>query len=252
MRSWKLPKRDLPTKEGFVSRAEDERWVEMNAEDFKNLLGYCADNYFKDKRYWLIEGKPSMTMYYVNGIVDLMGREKVAEMIYEGKKYLRQKGFEGLFLSGVVTEPINVDGLGFDALTGYNFLPDFSANADFIQDYKVLSNKRVSDWKKIKEVSSLPYIPSISAGWDATPRGEKVKDIFSEQVFPWKPIVVNNAPENFQEFLRKGIEFSKDNLNMVNICAWNEWGEGSYLEPDAKRGFALLEKVRETRQRLYL
>lgn len=91
MWAWKLPKRDLPVKEGHVFKSEDERWVETNPEDFKNLLDYCSENYFQDDRYWKIEGKPYLTMYYVGGFINNMGKEKFAEMIHEGKEHMKKK-----------------------------------------------------------------------------------------------------------------------------------------------------------------
>ena len=252
MWAWKLPKRDLPAYKGYVSKKEDERWIETSTEDFKNILDYCIDNYFNDKRYQYIDDKPVITMYYLGGLINNMGKEAFGEMLHEGKKYMKEKGFKGLFLSGVVTEPIDVFGLELDALTGYNFLADFKSQ-ELIQDYNKLSKERVKEWSKIKEKGKLPYIPSISAGWDTTPRGERVDNIYEQTEFPWAPIITNDTSENFGKFLREGIEFAKkEQYKIVNICAWNEWSEGAYLEPDTKNEFGYLNQIKAIKQELNL
>jgi hypothetical protein len=57
----------------------------------------------------------------------------------------------------------------------------------------------------------------------------------------------NNTPENF----RKALQMTKEKLltdpngpRILNINCWNEWTEGSYLEPDTIHGMAYLEAIR--------
>ena len=57
----------------------------------------------------------------------------------------------------------------------------------------------------------------------------------------------NNTPEKF----KKALEMTKAKLDLrkgnkiFNINCWNEWTEGSYLEPDTVNGMAYLEGIRD-------
>jgi hypothetical protein len=58
----------------------------------------------------------------------------------------------------------------------------------------------------------------------------------------------NNTPANF----KAALQLTKDKLladpdgpRILNINCWNEWTEGSYLEPDEVNGMGYLEAVKE-------
>ena len=60
---------------------------------------------------------------------------------------------------------------------------------------------------------------------------------------------IDSSPKSFATWLRHlcRLEAEKDDeLRMVCINAWNEWGEGAYLEPDARYGYAYLDAMYET------
>lgn len=79
--------------------------------------------------------------------------------------------------------------------------------------------------------------PGTMTGWDNTPRMRDKGHVFlgSEAVhfYFW----LSNAMHFANKFL-------PNNLQIVFINAWNEWGEGAFLEPDFDSGLSKLNCVR--------
>ncbi|MDR2037081.1 MAG: glycoside hydrolase family 99-like domain-containing protein [Bacteroidales bacterium] len=66
--------------------------------------------------------------------------------------------------------------------------------------------------------------------------------------YPYSNTIGNNTPENFKTVLqmtKDKLLSEPDGLRILNINCWNEWTEGSYLEPDTKTGMAYLNAVRD-------
>ena len=58
-------------------------------------------------------------------------------------------------------------------------------------------------------------------------------------------ITRGSTPKKFGEYLSKSILLSqKEGNEYLFINAWNEWGEGNYLEPDMKHGYDYLKQVK--------
>ncbi len=60
-------------------------------------------------------------------------------------------------------------------------------------------------------------------------------------------VIVNNTPENFETTLRmtkERLEADPNGPRVITINCWNEWTEGSYLEPDTVNGYGYLEAVK--------
>jgi hypothetical protein len=226
----------------------DGRVVSTSADDFARMLDALERDYFSRPGYLTKDGAPVLQVYSVDDLLQDLG-DAAAAVLAEGAARLRRRGYAGLHLVGVVHRASPwlpaAAALGFTSLTSYVFLPDWAGPC--VQSYPDLSMRREEDWLAIGACASVPYSPSVAAGWDSSARG-RWQPIDPAAPYPWSPVVVDATAEAFRRHLLSGARHAPDGL--LRIASWNEWSEGHYLEPDADRGAALLEAVRSVREEL--
>ena len=73
-----------------------------------------------------------------------------------------------------------------------------------------------------------------NSGFDDTPRrGSQAR------------MICNSTPEKFKYYFKKLYRLCcENNKELLLLTAWNEWGEGAYLEPDEENGLAYLEALK--------
>ena len=108
------------------------------------------------------------------------------------------------------------------------------------QDYIQWGEDAMSLQNKWDSILTIPYFPNVTIGWDNTPRypGKGIESV----------VHYNNSPESFAAYLLKAKEYTDahpEQARLIIINAWNEWVEGSYLEPDMKWGYGYLEAVKK-------
>ena len=106
---------------------------------------------------------------------------------------------------------------------------------------------RVDYWTKTATNFGVPYIPNVTMGWDSSPRADQSQR-FDNSGYPFMNTIKDNTPENFRTALKLAKQRLLDEptgLRILNLNCWNEWTEGSYLEPDTVHGMAYLDAIRE-------
>ncbi|WP_223937169.1 glycoside hydrolase family 99-like domain-containing protein [Arthrobacter sp. StoSoilB5] len=101
------------------------------------------------------------------------------------------------------------------------------------------------EWETLTARFDVPYLPNVTLGWDPSPRTVQ-SDRFDPRLGdPHTSIISAATPENFGLALDNARAFvEKTKVPLATINAWNEWTEGSHLEPDTLHGAGHLKQIR--------
>jgi len=218
--------------------------------------------YFKHPSYWLVEGKPYFSIYEMSQFLDSFGsieNARAALDAFRGK--VRAAGFPGLHINAIVWGEPNLPGgktppgwpklcrdLALDSLTSYTWVHHGALNNDTfpVSDYSWGRRKYLSFWARARTDYPIPYFPNAMVNWDNSPRAAANAD-WSRPAGPVvNSVVTGNTPAAFKESLeiiKRRLLATSVQPKIITINAWNEWPEGSCLEPMPQYGYGYLEAV---------
>lgn len=203
--------------------------------------------YFCDSRYIKIDGKPVLVIYRIN----MFEKERAKKLLNNFRKIARDNGFPDLYimLTNAFSFHDDVTEWGADALVEY---PPHVIWDGELDDYEVSGylnphfNGRILDASSfikskayLRKPESFNYYRSALVSWDNTARKTSSNGM----------IIRGLHPGTFKVWLNDIIAESKQihlkSNDIVFINSWNEWAEGSHLEPDLRYGYAYLQAVKE-------
>ncbi|TSA29833.1 MAG: DUF642 domain-containing protein [Verrucomicrobiaceae bacterium] len=230
----------------------------VTPENFEKICDHLIKDYFSHPSYWKIDGKPYFSFYDLTKLLDNFGSvEATRAALDKFREKVKAAGFPGLHLNAVAwgqpvlpSEKVPVDSaklvrdLGFDSVTSYVWIHHALLPAQQT-DYNVVRDAYFKYWDKADKMFGVPYFPNVTMGWDPSPRCDQ-SDKFDASGYPFTNTIANNTPERFRaalEMTKKRLLANPNGPRILNINCWNEWTEGSYLEPDTKNGLKYLEAV---------
>jgi hypothetical protein len=234
--------------------------AKISPKRYDEICDALIKDYFTKSNYWLIDGKAYFSIYDVQKFVEGFGS---LEATKDAMNRLREKavvaGLKGVHwnlvawgrpILPVENPPANtaelIRQLGFDSATSYVWI--HHAELPEVQtDYNYVRDTYLAHWEQIKKEYDVPYFPNVTMGWDSSPRCD-LSDEWGNWGYPFMNTIGNNTPENFKVALQKTKErllADPDGPRILNINCWNEWTEGSYLEPEALTGMAYLEAIKD-------
>ncbi len=214
-------------------------------KEWKEHFDYLLQ-FFQDERYIKVDNKPMLLIYRTENIPN------VNEMCQYWEKLAIQNEFDGIYLVETLNSFQNAPFVEkssalveFEPMyTGSQFISTKKKIMDKIYNFlfcKGLKTRSYDDiWNLIinREYQTFEkkkiFLGSF-IDWDNTARKGKKGLLFR-----------NMSSEKFKHYF--GIQVKKakqNNSEYLFINAWNEWAEGTYLEPDKKHGFTYLQAIRD-------
>lgn len=194
--------------------------------------------YFRDERYITIDKKPVLIIYRANII------PKIKKMAKIWRAEAVKMGFKGLYIvSSQTFGATTPDEFGFDASIEF---PPHTSNSNEISDQLEFINPEyegnVFNYETVVKTSVTKPEPdydlyrTLMLGWDNTARKQNDSHTFTNfttyKFQQWFSHTVNDIHNN-----------TKYKNKLVFINAWNEWAEGTHLEPDREFGYASLNAL---------
>ncbi|MCF7977243.1 MAG: glycoside hydrolase family 99-like domain-containing protein [Chromatiaceae bacterium] len=211
-------------------------------EDDLALFAQLA-SLFTDSRYITVGKRPLVLVYRPQ---DLPDPRATAE---RWREYAKSKDLPDPYLVNVhsFAQPVDPRSIGFDAAV--EFPPHQFPRTDVSDQISLLNSEfsgHLLDYKACvteaqrRSSARWPFelYPGVMAAWDNTARRLGDATVF-----------VGATPDTYADWLRAASErarsFADPSKRMVFINAWNEWAEGTYLEPDRRLGYAYLRRTRK-------
>lgn len=198
--------------------------------------------YFFDNRYIRKDNKPVYIIFNYS--------EEIAKMCDYWQELAMKDGFNGILFIFRYREnyhiPLKENVFRYEPLfSGWSGIPPLSVRlknrirklfgkngGPQIYSYDVIWNDILNNARAACEKE---VFPGAFVTYDDTPR-RGCRGI----------VVKHSTPEKFKNYLSQLLEIvGKQNKDYVFLTAWNEWGEGAYLEPDTMNGMDYLKAIRE-------
>lgn len=201
---------------------------------------------FRDKRYIRVENRPLFVIWQPEQIPSFQ------EFKDTWNRLALENGLSEFYFVGFAYGAKKIketEDLGLDALCVDYMFDAFLNKKNFFNIYK----RKVLKFFRIPKPLKLPYhqyvkycvkqfessgeqiLPCVVSNYDHSPRSKGGACVLTKQ-----------SPSEFVYFLEKVIQLCsrhKPERNLVFVKAWNEWGEGNYLEPDMEFGDEYIQSM---------
>lgn len=240
----------------WFGQDEEVIWRQQygNEDSWRAHYEYCS-LFFKDKRYFKIDGAPVYAIYKALDV------PRIEDMIERWNCWAREDGFTGVYFVKTLGTKESARLGPFNGMVrrepNYTLAHDETIEERFVRYARTVFLSRVNKyflmpfgtgilmltasydkiWRKIlaRPIAGRATFLGAFVDWDSSPRKQ-----YNSLVM--KGVTIEKFRRFFGDLYRKAVE---SQTPVIVINAWNEWGEGAYLEPDQNSKYGYLEAIKE-------
>ncbi len=209
---------------------------------FGNLVPFWIEYYFKDPRYFRLNGRPVMSILNPGNFFSIFeGNARNDEAVLSGIQKFRDMCIEAgvgdpilmintTALNNTYEDIDRWDKMGLEGFSKYNYgiYGNLESHKEYLNTYK----------EHNKDNSTLEIFPALCTGfngvWDSSGRGYE------------------STPKEYKSFLEwmkdeylPSLPKSKFEKRVMVAATWDEFGEGTIICPTQKYGFGHLDAIRD-------
>lgn len=214
-------------------------------EDMRNVARYWVDNYFHMPEYYRIDDKPVVMIWSPAGIRrDLGGKDGGKRALTIARRVAQAAGYKGIFFIAMKwpeasTNPDDIRPLaadGYDMTSIYHYMHHGGKAEDPRNfPFQLVADSSYPFWKARLKADVLPFLPNLSTGWDSRPWHSDRATVIS-----------GRTVELFRNICKDARRFADETgIKRMTLAPLNEWGEGSYAEPNKEFGFGMYDALRD-------
>jgi hypothetical protein len=232
-------------------------WANHNKEprtlqEWDALVDYWIAHHLGSREYVHLDDKPVVFIFSADSIRDRakdIGKS-VIEMLDRARNKAKAAGLPGIYF--VLCVPATdywvvnfAPKSGFDALSAYNYhfglAGDGEKQTPYSHSFAELDSDYQMQWQWILKNSKLPYFVPMTSGWDKRPWGGSRTDPLHDNSM--------STPDSFERHLLAArnilTTYPEKTRGIGMVCCWNEYGEGTYIEPTKRYGFEYLKRIKK-------
>ena len=214
-------------------------------QDMRDVARFWVENYFGMPEYMQLDGKPVVMMWSPDNIRrDLGGDDGGKRALEIARHVAREAGYDGIYFIAMKwpeasTDPAVVRRLaddGYDMTSIYHYMHHGGRAEDPTHfPFQLAADSSYDHWQSWQKAGILPFLPNLSTGWDSRPwHGDRATVMHGRSV------------ELFRNICQDAKRFADETgAKRMVLAPLNEWGEGSYAEPNKEFGFGMYDAVRD-------